>query len=117
MCVTDLEACCEIQALGNWYYPNGSRITLNSKETGHSFKSNRGQNKVINGEQFYGSVRLWRRWTPMERGLFRCELPDADGVNQNLYVSICEFPMISKLFIYQWGSTQMYVFHSNFHPY
>ena len=91
MCVTDLVACCETQALGDWYYPDGTRVTgLN----GRIFRTNRGQNEVRSGLQFYGSVRLWRRYTPPERGIFRCEIPDANGVNQALYVSICEFPLI-----------------------
>ena len=93
MCVTDLMECCETPALGSWYYPNGSRIEVDIRVNDHRFMSNRGQNEVIRGQQFYGSVRLWRRWTPPERGIFRCELPDKNGVNQNLYVNICEFPI------------------------
>ena len=95
-CVTDLMECCETPALGSWYYPNGSTITdqLNDGGIGPKFWSNRGQNEVINGQQFYGSVRLWRRWTPPERGILHCELPDSNGVNQSLYVNICEFPII-----------------------
>ena len=95
MCVTDLTECCETPALGNWYYPDGSTIDqLDDGGIGPKFRSNRGQNEVINGQPFYGSVRLWRRWTPRERGLFRCELPDTNDVNQSLYVNICEFPVI-----------------------
>ena len=46
---------------------------------------------MINGEQFYGSVRLYRQWSPAERGRFRCELPSAaDLSNQILYVNIGE---------------------------
>ena len=91
MCVTDLVDCCETQALGDWYYPDGSTVTGVGSPT---FRTNRGQNEVISGQEFYGSVRLWRRYTPTERGLFYCELPDANGVNQNLYVNICELPII-----------------------
>jgi hypothetical protein len=93
MCVTDHMDCCETSALGNWYYPNGDRIELNDTGgIGPRFLGNRGQNEIINDQQFYGSVRLWRIWTPPQRGIFRCELPDANGVNQSLYVNICEFP-------------------------
>ena len=91
-CVTDLVKCCETPALGSWYYPDGSRIEVNVRVNSERFLSNRGQNEDIDGQKFYGSVRLWRRWTPPERGIFRCELPDKNGVNQNLYVNICEFP-------------------------
>ena len=96
MCVTDLEACCESPPHGDWYYPDGSRVSLVLDVA--TFQTNRGQNEVINGQQFHGSVRLWRRYTPPERGLFRCEIPDANSVNQNLYVNICEFLMIVQSF-------------------
>ena len=89
MCVTDLVDCCETPELGNWHLP--ADIV-----SGGLFQINRGQNEVRNGEQFYGSVRLWRRYTPRERGLFRCELPDANGDNQTLYVNICEFKFVSR---------------------
>ena len=94
MCVTDLEDCCASPRTvrGNWYYPDGRTVVFNT--SGATFQSNRGLNEVIGNQQFYGSVRLWRRYTPPERGLFRCEIPDANGVSQNLYVNICEFPMI-----------------------
>ena len=94
MCVTDLVDCCDSPntVLGNWYYPNGRTVVFNT--AGGTFQSNRGANEVINDQRFNGSVRLWRRYTPDERGLFRCELPDANGINQIFYVNICEFPMI-----------------------
>ena len=92
-CVTDLVACCESPALGDWYYPDGRRITGVGSPV---YKINRGQNEVLNpNQQFYGSVRLWRRYTPSERGLFCCKLPDASNVVQTLCVNICEFPMSS----------------------
>ena len=92
MCVTDLVACCETEGFGNWHLPAGS------VGGGGQFRINRGQNEEINGQQFHGSVRIWRRYTPRERGLFRCEIPDANGDNQNFYVNICEFPMIMLSF-------------------
>ena len=91
MCITDLEDCCETPRLGDWYYPDGRRVTGEGSPT---FRINRGQNEVINGQQFYGSVRIWRRYTANERGLFRCEIPDAQNVNQTLFANICEFPLI-----------------------
>ena len=96
MCVTNLVACCETQGLGNWYLPDGRTVDLNSRGIA-AFQRNRGQNEVVNGQQFYGSVRLWRRFNAAARGLFRCELPDANNVIQTLYVNICEFPMILLL--------------------
>ena len=89
VCVTDLEDCCDAPRTvrGEWYYPNGNVVDLDLDGRQSRFLSNRGPNEVINGRQFYGSVRLFRRWTPNERGRFRCELPD---VTKILYANIGE---------------------------
>ena len=76
---------------GNWYYPDGRRVGEFANVVTR-FLVNRGPNEVINGLQIYGSVRLFRRFSSApERGRFHCELPNAAGVNQTLYVNICEF--------------------------
>ena len=94
LCVTDLEDCCDAPhtVRGDWYYPDGRMVTFNPSAS-ETFRSNRGPNEVINGRQFYGSVRLFRRYSrPPERGRFRCELPSAadPSVNQTLYANIGE---------------------------
>ena len=92
MCVTDLVDCCESQGLGDWYYPNGTRIPSNTGIfTYRAFLTNRSPNEVRNEQQFHGSVRLWRRFSPPERGRFRCELPSPANPSDNLiqYVHIC----------------------------
>ena len=97
-CVTDLLDCCGTESPsrtvrrvhGDWYYPDGRRVELNPA-TSITFRANRGPNEVINKQQFYGSVRLFRRWSgPPERGRFYCQLPSAadPSVNQILYVTI-----------------------------
>ena len=84
MCRTDLVACCNAglqglpQNVGDWYHPDGSIVVFGGKST--PFRRNRNQS-VIN---------LWRNNNPIERGHFRCELPDAQNVNQTRYVNICE---------------------------
>ena len=93
VCVTDLEDCCDSPRTvrGNWYYPDGH--TVASDNGGNTFLSNRGQNEIINGHRFYGSVRLFYRWSgPPRKGRFHCELPSADNpnVNQILYANIGE---------------------------
>ena len=105
LCITDLVDCCGAESgtvrtqHGNWYFPDGS--TVNNFVFGSSstqFMVNRGPNEVINGQQFYGSVRLFRRFSSIpQRGRFRCELPNAadPSVNQTLYVNICELRAIS----------------------
>jgi hypothetical protein len=93
LCVTDLEDCCAAPrtARGDWYFPDGTRVGLDTGG-GAAFQANRGPNEEINGQRVYGSVRLYRRYSyPPGRGRFRCELPNAAGVYQTLYVIICEF--------------------------
>ena len=93
LCVTDLVGCCESPPRGDWHYPDGSVVEFDGRPMNAVFRSNRGQNGGKNERQFYGSVRLWRRYTPPERGRFRCELPSAANasVSQTLYANICEF--------------------------
>ena len=92
LCVTDLVDCCESPSHGDWYYPNGQIVQSDGYPLNAVFRKNRGQNEEKNGRQFYGSVRLWRRFSPTERGRFHCELPSAanPSVNQTLYVNIGE---------------------------
>ena len=94
LCITDLEDCCDIphRVQGEWYYPDGRMVPFDAHGT--TFLANRGPNEVINGRQFYGSVRLFHQWSgPPERGRFRCELPSAadPNVTQILYVNIGNF--------------------------
>ena len=95
LCVTDLVDCCDSPHAvhGDWYYPNGSRVLFDGFPQNLAFRRNRGPNEITNGRKFNGSVRLWRRFSPRERGHFRCELPSAadPSVNQTLYANICEF--------------------------
>ena len=92
-CVTDLRDCCVAPARGYWYFPDGSRVGYDAGNSA-AFQANRGQNEKPPGHKqtIYGSVRLYRRYSPMERGRFRCELPSqaAPSVNQIYYVNICE---------------------------
>ena len=97
-CITDLVDCCGTESgstvrteHGNWYFPDGATVGFGD---GTQFLVNRGPNEVINGQQFNGSVRLFRRFSAApERGRFRCEIPNAanPSVNQILYINVCEF--------------------------
>ena len=93
LCVTDLVDCCESPPRGDWYYPDGSVVEFDGHPINAVFRSNRGQNEIRNGRQFYGSVRLWRRFTPTQKGHFYCEIPSAanPSVNQILYANLGEF--------------------------
>ena len=92
LCVTDLINCCVSPQRGEWHFPNGNIVPFNSSAGEITFRQNRGQREGINGRQFYGSVRLFRRWSnPSGRGRFRCELPSANpNVTQTLYANIGE---------------------------
>ena len=104
LCITDLVDCCGTESgtvrteRGNWYFPDGNRVMELSNNDAR-FRVNRGPNELLsNGAQVNGSVRLYRRYSPTQRGRFRCELPNAanPSVNQILYVNICEFTTHSK---------------------
>ena len=108
-CFTDLEDCCNSPRTqrGEWYFPNGTALDfdLGSDTT---FRRNRGPNGnfIINevSTMVFGVVRLFRRGIPPERGCFYCEIPTAAGVNQTLYVNICELnnygcPLVSNNFL------------------
>ena len=94
LCITGLEDCCTgpRTVRGDWYYPDGSRVVGSSQSGRDTFQQNRGPNEVINDQQSYGSVRLFRRGDPPERGHFRCELQNSANPNYNitLYAHICE---------------------------
>ena len=92
-CVTDLVDCCGTESSsgttrtvrGDWY-PDIVTLSGGSGQ----FRVNRGPNEVIDGSQVYGSVRLYRHYTPPQRGRYRCELPNAadPSVNQTLYYTL-----------------------------
>lgn len=100
LCITDLIDCCEAPRTvrGNWYYPDGRTVTLSYGGLTR-FQSNRGTNEIINGQQFFGSVRLYRQWSPTERGRFRCELPSAanPSISQVLYANIGKPVIVKKV--------------------
>ena len=94
-CITDLVDCCSTPRAehGDWYFPGGT-TAIGFGSHGAQFLVNRGPYENINGQQFNGSVRLFRRFSAVpQRGRFRCELPSAADPNTDLtlYVNICEF--------------------------
>ena len=110
-CITDLVDCCGTESgsiqnrteRGNWYFPDGT-VVLEPRDSDFisRFQVNRGPNEVINEQTVYGSVRLFRRYSAvLESGRFHCELPNAANPsgNQTLYVNICEFKLITILYV------------------
>ena len=89
-CRTDLEACCHrdqlmqpenFDGLGHWYYPDGTEVLYDAM-VNPTYRRTRSQSTVY----------LFRRGSssPPERGRFHCEVPNAQNVNQTVYVNICE---------------------------
>ena len=76
LCYTNNVECCS-SGQGEWYFPNGT--TVGTSGAGGDFYRNRGPSVV----------RLNRRNNAMmPTGVFRCEVPDARGTNQSIYIRI-----------------------------
>ena len=82
-CLTNKTDCCRspdtppgVGPFGHWFFPNGS--------------SNK---DIMSGDDIYRDrgpsfVRLQRRNNAQTTGVFCCEVPDASGTNQQLYVGV-----------------------------
>ena len=87
ICHTNKTGCCHYydDRAGEWYFPNGSSVQTRdgNRYSGLTeyFYRNRGESIVRLNR--YGN-------SPLERGHFYCELPDANDVNKTLHVNICE---------------------------
>ena len=79
ICKTNLMNCCGTRPnrFGQYYYPNGSQVPIEAH--GEDFYRNRGDQVI----------RLNRReGVTVPTGKFRCEIPDASGVEQNIYITV-----------------------------
>ena len=79
LCKTDLIECCGTvpNRYGQFYYPNGVMVPVKSRA--HGFYRDRGDQVV----------RLNRREQIISpKGTFRCEIPDKNGIMQNLYITL-----------------------------
>ena len=77
LCKTDKENCCGAvpNRFGEFYYPNGVQVPIG--RVGQTFYRNR-------GEQL---IRLNRRSVSLSpTGKYHCEIPDASGVVQSIFV-------------------------------
>ena len=82
LCITDQTACCRSpytgetpSALGNWFFPNGTRVSSSGKQW--DFFRSRGHMRVA----------LWRR-RGGDEGIYHCLIPDAMTVTQTIYIGI-----------------------------
>ena len=79
LCQTNKTDCCRYNQRGEWYFPNGSRVELARFYPQYDlYYRNRGDQVV----------RLNRRGNPSERGRFFCILPDANDIDQTVFVNI-----------------------------
>ena len=80
LCLTERVECCRGSdgvAGGNWYFPDGSLVPFGFEGT--SIYLNRGASRV----------RLNRRNNVQSpTGVYRCEVPDASGTDQSIYVGV-----------------------------
>lgn len=94
ICNTNKSDCCRVAdnpngtAHGYWYYPDGSEVP--------SYTTQEGTNPTRDyffRDRFIGIVRLNRHGIPPERnrGRFRCEIPNVNGVTVIQYVNIGEY--------------------------
>ena len=65
-----------VDVVGHWFFPNGSLV--NNKDSGDAIYQGRGPS----------FVHLQHRNNAQTTGVFRCEVPDASGANQTLYVGV-----------------------------
>ena len=80
LCTTAYFPCCNSGNPGTqWYFPNGNQVVNNG-----SLPYYRTRSGIANP----GSVRLNRNPEGTTTGIFRCDIPDASGELQSIYVGI-----------------------------
>ena len=76
LCRTNLTACCKHPDIGNWFFPDRSRVpsdgSLNTTFT-------RTRDKMV--------LRLKHKGGGVE-GIYRCEIPDSMNVTQTIYIGV-----------------------------
>ena len=82
ICTTTFRVCCFSGNPGtHWYFPNGSRV-----ENIDSLPYYRTRTSIFSSPP--GTVRLNRNPEGTTTGVFRCEILDASGIFQSIYVGI-----------------------------
>ena len=77
LCRTNNADCCKSSRNGEFYYSNGTVVPI--RKAGRGFYRDRGE----------GEIRLNRlEEATLPMGKFRCEIPDANGDIQNLYITL-----------------------------
>ena len=80
LCFTDHKNCCSsetAQVTGTWFFPNGSKIGIQTTDS----------NIYIERDLGVVGLLYWNS-TTIPSGVYRCEIPDASGIKQKVYVRI-----------------------------
>ena len=75
LCMTEYSTCCKQPALGNWFFPNGTRVPNTRSQW--DFHRSRGH-----------MVVLLKRKRGGEDGVYRCEISEAMNVIQTIYIGV-----------------------------
>jgi len=80
VCTTTYTPCCTsfYNPETQWYFPNGSRVPNNPNLPYQRTRR----------YDYFGRVILNRNSESTTTGIFHCDIPDASGVTQSLYVGI-----------------------------
>ena len=89
-CITDYAQCCSAfpYRQGEFYYPNGERVRILG--TGDGMYRNRGNQEI----------RLNRKKdVTFPFGRFRCELPNANGIIQSIYINLSRKEIVTPIIL------------------
>ena len=87
LCMTNQTACCRSSdtgenaslTLGNWFFPNGTRVPSETAASGEEWDFYRSSGHMV--------ASLHRRRGGME-GIYRCEIPDTMNVPQTIRIRV-----------------------------
>ena len=91
-CVTDLMPCCKLARIGEWYFPNGTRVPLLG-DGATAFYRSRGLDGTVNLHQLNANIT-------QPTGLYCCRFPDATGANQTLCINISMLLFFQMILIF-----------------
>ena len=77
LCLTNKSSCCSETSEGEWYGPYNMKI-LDNMDSNADFYTSRGPSLV----------RLNKVNDKPLSGVFHCKIPDAQGINQTIYIGI-----------------------------